>query len=305
VTRFLAAAVCLVACLATTTSAQSQQRPAFRAAVDIVSLNVTVVDGLTRYITDLEQDDFSVFEDGVKQDITFFSRREQPIALSLLLDSSASMEDKLQTLQTAATNFVRRLKPNDLAQVIDFDSRVEIRQPFTANHGELETAIFQTVSGGSTSLHNAIYISLKELAKVRAENEEDVRRQALVVFSDGEDTSSLVSFEEVLDLAKRSETAIYTIALRGADTQTRGFREAEFIMRQLAQETGGRAFFPDRIEDMNGVYAQIADELASQYTLGYTSKNARLDGAFRRIVVQVARANATPRTKRGYYAPAR
>jgi Ca-activated chloride channel family protein len=273
--------------------------------VDIVSLNVTVVDGLTRYITDLEQDDFSVFEDGVKQDITFFTRREQPIALSLLLDSSASMEDKLQTLQTAATNFVRRLKPNDLAQVIDFDSRVEIRQPFTANHGELETAIFQTVSGGSTSLHNAIYISLKELAKVRAENEEDVRRQALVVFSDGEDTSSLVSFEEVLDLAKRSETAIYTIALRGADTQTRGFREAEFIMRQLAQETGGRAFFPDRIEDMNGVYTQIADELASQYTLGYTSKNARLDGAFRRIVVQVARPNATPRTKRGYYAPAR
>jgi len=305
VTRFLAAAVCLVACLATTTPAQSQQRPAFRAAVDIVSLNVTVVDGSTRYITDLEQDDFSVFEDGVKQDVTFFTRREQPIALSLLLDSSASMEDKLQTLQTAATNFVRRLKPNDLAQVIDFDSRVEIRQPFTSNHGELETAIFQTVSGGSTSLHNAIYISLKELAKVRAENEEDVRRQALVVFSDGEDTSSLVSFEEVLDLAKRSETAIYTIALRGADTQTRGFREAEFIMRQLAQETGGRAFFPDRIEDMTGVYAQIADELASQYTLGYTSKNARLDGAFRRIVVQVARANATPRTKRGYYAPAR
>jgi Ca-activated chloride channel family protein len=304
VTRFLAAAVCLVACLAATTSAQSQ-RPAFRAAVDIVSLNVTVVDGLTRYITDLEQDDFSVFEDGVKQDITFFTRREQPIALSLLLDSSASMEDKLQTLQTAATNFVRRLKPNDLAQVIDFDSRVEIRQPFTSNHGELETAIVQTVSGGSTSLHNAIYISLKELAKVRAENEEDVRRQALVVFSDGEDTSSLVSFEEVLDLAKRSETAIYTVALRGADTQTRGFREAEFIMRQLAQETGGRAFFPDRIEDMNGVYTQIADELASQYTLGYTSKNARLDGAFRRIVVQVARANATPRTKRGYYAPAR
>jgi Ca-activated chloride channel family protein len=161
------------------------------------------------------------------------------------------------------------------------------------------------VSGGSTSLHNAIYISLKELSKIRALNEEDVRRQALIVFSDGEDTSSLVSFEEVLDLAKRSETSIYTIALRGTDTNTRGFREAEFVMRQLAQETGGRAFFPARIEDLNGVYSQIADELASQYTLGYTSKNSRNDGAFRRIVVQVAKANATPRTKRGYYAPAR
>ena len=110
------------------------------------------------------------------------------------------------------------------------------------------------MSGGSTSLHNAIYISLKELGKIRAQNEEDVRRQALVVFSDGEDTSSLVSFEEVLDLAKRSETSIYTIALRGTDTNTRGFREAEFVMRQLAQETGGRPFFPAKIEDLNGVY---------------------------------------------------
>jgi Ca-activated chloride channel family protein len=225
--------------------------------------------------------------------------------MSLLLDSSASMEAKLETLQLAASNFVRRLRPNDLAQVIDFDSRVSIRQAFTASHADLETAINQAVSGGSTSLHNAIYISLQELGKIRALNEEDVRRQALVVFSDGEDTSSLVSFEEVLDLAKRSETSIYTIALRGTDTNTRGFREAEFVMRQLAQETGGRAFFPAKIEDLDGVYSQIADELASQYTLGYTSKNSRNDGAFRRVVVQVAKPNATPRTKRGYYAPGR
>jgi VWFA-related protein len=280
-----------------------EQRPAFRAGVDIVSLNVTVTDSAGHYVTDMDQGDFSVFEDGVKQDLSFFNRRQQPIALSLLLDSSASMEDKLETLQSAAGNFVRRLKPNDLAQVIDFDSRVEIRQAFTGNQAELETAIRRTAAGGATSLHNAIYIALKELKKVKAVSEEDVRRQALVVFSDGEDTSSLISFDEVLDLAKRSETAIYTIALRGVDTQTKGFREAEFVMRQLAQETGGRAFFPARIEDLEGVYSQIADELASQYTLGYASKNARRDGAWRRLVVQVSRANVTPRTKRGYYAP--
>jgi Ca-activated chloride channel family protein len=213
------------------------------------------------------------------------------------------MEDKLPTLQTAAGNFVRRLKPNDLAQVIDFDSRVEIRQMFTGNHDELVAAIQQTSAGGSTSLHNAIYIALKELKKIKAVSEEDVRRQALVVFSDGEDTSSLVSFDEVLDLAKRSETAVYTIALRGADTQTKGFREAEFVMRTLAQETGGRAFFPTKVDDLSGVYAQIADELASQYTLGYTSKNNRRDGAYRRIVVQVSKPGVTPRAKRGYYAP--
>jgi VWFA-related protein len=305
VTRAALSTIGLLAALLAAPVPSDAQRPQFRSTIDIVSLNITVVDGGSRYLTDLEQADFSVFEDGIKQDIIFFTRRPQPIALSLLLDSSASMEDKLQMLQIAAGNFVKRLRANDMAQVIDFDSRVSIRQGFTSNQDELQSAILQTVAGGSTSLHNAIYVSLKELGKVKAQNEEDVRRQALIVFSDGEDTSSLVSFEEVLELAKRSETSIYTIALRGNDSSSRGFREAEFVMRQLAQETGGRAFFPGRIEDLNGIYGQIADELASQYTLGYTSKNPRNDGAFRRIVVQVARQNTTARTKRGYYAPGR
>ena len=275
----------------------------FRVGIDIVSLNVTAMDTQNHYVTDLEEKNFSVFEDGVKQELTFFTRKQQPIALSLLLDSSASMEDKLPTLQAAAVNFVRRLKSNDLAQVIDFDSRVEIRQPFTSTVPELESAIQKTQAGGSTSLYNAIYISLKELAKTKANSEDDVRRQALVLFSDGEDTSSLISFDEVLELAKRSETAIFTIALRGADSQTKGFHEAEFVMRQLAQETGGRAFFPVKIDDLNGIYSEIGDELASQYTLGYSSRNGKRDGAWRRVVVQVDRPNVTPRTKRGYYAP--
>ena len=281
----------------------SKQAPSFRAGVDVVSLAVTVTDGANRFVTDLDRPDFSVFEDGVKQEITFYNRRQQPIALSLLLDTSASMEQHLPTLQAAATNFVRRLRPNDLAQVIDFDSRVEIRQAFTGNQSDLEAAIHQTVAGGSTSLHNAVYIALRELRKVRAVTEEDLRRQALIVFSDGEDTSSLVSFEEVLELAKRSETAIYTIGLRGADNTAKGFREAEFVLRSLARETGGRAFFPAKIDDLTGVYAQIADELASQYTIGYTSTNPKRDGAWRRLAVQVSRPNVTPRTKNGYYAP--
>jgi VWFA-related protein len=281
----------------------SQQAPAFRAGIDVVSLNVTVIDGAHRYITDLEPTEFAVYEDGVKQDITFFNRRQQPIALSLLLDSSASMEEQLNTLEATATNFVHRLKPNDLAQIIDFDSRVEIRQGFTSNQQELEAAIHQMTAGGSTSLYNAIYIALRELRKVRAVTEEEVRRQALILFTDGVDTSSLVSFDEVLDLAKRSETAIYTIALRGIDVQAKGFREAEFILRTLAQETGGRAFFPMKIEDLSGVYSEIADELSSQYTMGYVSTNSKRDGAWRRVAVQVLRPNLTPRTKKGYYAP--
>ena len=270
----------------------------------MVSLNVTVVDGQNHYVTDLEQGDFSVFEDGAKQELSFFNKTNLPIALSLLIDSSASMEQRMETAQEAAIGFAKKIRPQDMAQVVDFDSRVEIRQGFTNKIEDLESAIRHTASGGSTALHNAVYISLKELAKVRAKNPDEIRRQAIVIMSDGEDTSSLVTFEEVLELAKRSETAIYTIGLQPRETSAlRGFREAEFVLRQLAQETGGRAFFAQRVEELKDVYGQIADELSSQYTMGYASKNPRRDGAFRRVVVQVARPNITPRTKRGYYGP--
>jgi Ca-activated chloride channel family protein len=281
------------------------QQPAFRAGVDLVSLNVTVMDGTQHYVTSLTQQDFLVYEDGVKQDLTFFNRANLPIALSILLDSSASMEDKLETAQDAAIGFAKRLRREDLAQVIDFDSRVQIIQPFTSNVPELESAIRKTNAGGSTSLYNAIYIALKELKKTKAASTEDVRRQAIVVLSDGEDTSSLVSFEEVLELAKRSETAIYAIGLRSREVgqSTKGFSEADFVLRQLSQETGGRVFFARQINELANIYGQIADELSSQYTVGYTSKNPKRDGAYRRIIVRVNQPNTTARTKQGYYGP--
>jgi Ca-activated chloride channel family protein len=286
-------------------AAAPQQTP-FRAGIDVVSLNVIVTDGSGRYITDLDQKDFSVFEDGVKQDVTFFTRTNLPIALALLLDTSASMDTKLPTAQEAAIGFAKRLRPQDLAEVIDFDSRAVVLQEFTNNAGLLEAAIRKTSAGGSTSLYNAVYIALKDLKKVVAKNVEEIRRQAIVVLSDGEDTSSLLPFEEVLDLAKRSETAIYSIGLRaseGPTTTTKGFKEAEFVLRQFAQETGGRAFFPGQVAELAGVYGQISDELSSQYTVGYTSRNNKRDGAWRRVVVRVNRPSVAARTKLGYFAP--
>src|SRR5262249_18361930 len=197
-----------------------------------VSLNVTVTDGGGRYVTTLEQDDFNVFEDGAKQDVTFFNHTNLPIALALMLDTSASMDTKLQTAQEAAIGFVRRLRPQDLAEVIDFDNRVTIVAPFTNNAADLEQAIRKTSAGGSTSLYNAIYIALNDLKKQVAKNVEEIRRRAIVVLSDGEDTSSLLPFEEVLDLAKRSETAIYAIGLRAGESpnENKGFREAQWAI---------------------------------------------------------------------------
>jgi Ca-activated chloride channel family protein len=286
-------------------AAQPPQTP-FRAGVDLVSLNVTVTEGVGKYVTDLAAEDFNVFEDGVKQDVTFFTRTNLPIALALLIDTSASMENRLPTAQEAAVGFVKRLRPQDLAEVVDFDSRVVVLQSFSNNVAELEQAIRKTSAGGSTSLHNAIYIALKDLKKVVAKSTDEIRRQAIVVLSDGEDTSSLLPFEEVLDLAKRSETAIYSIGLRageGPSTSAKGFKEAEFVMRQFSQETGGRSFFPNQIAELANIYGQISDELSSQYTVGYTSKNPKRDGSWRRVVVRIVRPNLTARTKLGYFAP--
>jgi Ca-activated chloride channel family protein len=241
----------------------------------------------------------------VKQEVTYFTRAHLPIALSLLIDTSASMESRLETAQEAAVGFARTLRAQDLAEIVDFDSRATILQTFTNDAGQLEQAIRKTAAGGSTSMYNAIYIALKDLKRIVATSVDDIRRQAIVVLSDGEDTSSLLPFEEVLDLAKRSETVIYAIGLRSGEGSgaSRGFREAEFVLRQLSQETGGRAFFPGAIAELPAIYKQISEELSSQYTLGYSSRNAKRDGAWRRIVVRVDRPGTSARTKQGYFGP--
>ncbi|HCR00002.1 MAG TPA: hypothetical protein DIU48_11310 [Acidobacteria bacterium] len=298
--------VALVISSAATAIAQEPDQPAFRTGVDLVALNVTVTDENDRYVTDIDVEGFQLFEDGAQQEVTFFTRTQLPIALALLMDTSASMADRMSTAQEAAIGFAERLRTQDLASIIDFDSRVDILHEFTNSLDALTSAIRQTSAGGSTSLYNAIYISLKELAKIgaAATAEEEIRRQAIVMLSDGEDTSSLVGFEEVLELAKRSNTIIYSIGLRSRDIRTRrGFREADFVLRQLAQETGGRTFFPEQVEDLPKIYQRISDELSSQYTLGYVSKNPIRDGRWRRVVVRVDRPNVGARTKQGYYAP--
>lgn len=302
--RRLVAAGALLAVASAATAQDSTQ--VFRAGIAVVSLNVTVANSQNRFVTGLEQSDFSVFEDGAAQDLLYFSKTSLPIALSLLIDTSASMEERLAVAQDAAVGFAQRVRSQDMAQVIDFDSRVEILQNFTNDKAALERAIRSTSSGGSTSLYNAVYIALRELAKVKAKSQDDVRREAIVLLSDGEDTTSLVSFEEVMELVKRSETSIYTIGLQPREQSAlKGFRQAEFVLRQLAQETGGRSFFVQQAEELSGVYGQIADELSSQYTMAYVPKNTKRDGAWRRLLVQVGRPNVTVRTKRGYYAPAR
>jgi Ca-activated chloride channel family protein len=283
------------------------QRPAFRGGVDLVSLSVTATDSSQRYVAYLTQQDFVITENGVPQELSFFAKAGIPLGLALLIDTSASMDQNLATAQEAAIGFVREIGPSDLATIIDFDSRVQTAQPLTNDQRALEHAIRGTAAGGSTALYNAVYIALKELAKLPTGEVQMPRRRAIVVLSDGDDTSSLVSFDEVLDVAARSGTVIYTIGIGpSTPTTTRtGRNDGQFVLRRLAQQTGGRAFFPQNIKDLAGVYADIREELSSQYALAYESTSAQRDGQWRRVAVRVSRPGVVVRTKPGYFAPAK
>ena len=276
----------------------------FRGGADIVLLNVTVTDSDGRFVSHLDKNDFQVFEDGALQEISNFTRDQQPIALSILLDTSTSMEKRLGVAQQAAVGFVGRLGPRDIAQIMAFNSRAETLLDFSGDRAALDTAILRTRAGGSTALYNAVYTALSDLKRVVARSPEEIRRQAIVLLSDGEDTSSLIDYDQVEESAKRSEVAVYTIGLRSKeDTPQHGFNEADFVLRTLAQDSGGRAFHVQDIAQLPAVYQQIADELANQYTMGYSSKNPKRDGAWRRIVVRVNRPAVNARTKSGYFAP--
>ena len=278
----------------------SQDKYQFRVTVDLISLNVTVVDTRNRFITELFRENFSVYEDGVKQEISVFSQEDLPLRMVLLVDTSASMEEKLDFAQQAAVQFVGTMKEDDLSQVVEFGSRARVLQPFTADIEKLSKAIRMTQAGGTTSLYNALYIALKNLSRRRT----DIRRQAVVVLSDGEDTSSLVTFDQVMELAKETDVTIYTISLqKGSKRKTKYFSEAEHVLKKLAEETGGQWFFPQQIQELESVYGRIAKELKSQYNIGYISENTKRDGSWRRVVVQTDQQNLIVRTKLGYYAP--
>jgi Ca-activated chloride channel homolog len=278
----------------------------YRGGTDLVLLSVTVSDGAGRHVPGLQREDFRVYEDGVLQEIAHFSDQPEPISLSLLIDTSTSMEtrNKLALARQAASGFVGRLGPRDVAQLIDFDSRTRILAPFTGDKAALVRALGLVRADGSTSLYNAIYTSLSELRRLRDESGAELRRQAIVLLSDGEDTSSIVPADDVLDLAKRSEVAVYAVAIVAKDLPpSRGWTEAESVLRSLTRETGGRVFIVNEPQQLPAIYVQIAEELANQYSVAYVSSNLKKDGLWRRITMQVLKGDAMPRTRAGYYAP--
>ena len=287
-------------------------RPTFHSSAALVALNVTVQDRSEKFVRDLQPADFAIYDDGVKQDVAFFESSRVPVDLILLLDASASMSSELSLVHEAAAGFLKTLRPGDRGAVVTFATDVRVAQPLTSDQALLQTAVQRTPAFGNTSLNTAVYVALKEFGNT-AQSPGEVRRQAIVVLSDGADTASLVSFDDVVNLARGMGVSIYTVMLQSrmetqhpsyASRDPRLSEEAAYTMKTLAKETGAQAFFPQPF-GLKAVYASIAAELASQYSIGYIPANPGPGGAFHHVNVQVVtRPQMFSRTRLGYIAAA-
>jgi len=285
--------------------AGDNRRPTFSSSVEVVNLNVSVTDTRDRHISGLDATDFKVFENGVPQQLCLFTHERLPLSLAILVDSSLSMHTRLPAVKAAALRLVRTLGSGDRAEIVQFNHRFTVLQDFTSDRGLLEKAVNGIQAEGATGVYNAIYLTLKD-PRFRPKTD-DLTRQAIVVLSDGEDTSSLVSDDQVVELARKSHVTVYTISLssrRALLTDPTAADRATFFLSAVARETGGRSYFPQGLADLDGVYDRIADELRTQYALGYVSSNPARDGEWRRINIATAQGDLLLRHKLGYYAGA-
>jgi VWFA-related protein len=288
--------------------------------VDLVNVISTVLNRRQKFVTDLSKSDFRLTEDGKPQDILFFSREtDLPLRVGLLLDTSNSIRERLKFEQEAAIDFlhntIRRKK--DQAFLMIFDNEPSIIQDFTDDVSTLTEAIQKQRAGGGTALYDAIEIASRKLAEAKAPGgagSEAVRR-VLVVISDGDDNLSGHSRSESVERAQRGEVAVYCISSstdwvsssQTSDPSKRADRKLhktdnDEVLQQFADETGGRVFFPYKLDDLASSFQDIGDELRSQYQLAYAPSNKLFDGKFRRIRVEVDRKGLMVRARKGYFA---
>ena len=274
----------------------------YRVPVDLVNVFVSAWNKDTKsFTTNLSREDFAIYEDGKRQEITNFARETNlPLTLSLLVDTSNSVAPKLKFEQAAATNFFYTvLRESDRAMLVGFDSAVTMLQDFTNDPNKLAKQIRVMQAAGNTALYDAI---------VRTCDEKLIRetgRKAIVILSDGEDTASTETFERALEMAVTAEATIFSISVTrgglfgvGGDT-----RAADKVFRDLATETGGKQLVPFQVEDLDSSFREISQELRSQYSIGYVSSNPKRDGSYRKIEVRVSEKNLTLKYRKGYYAP--
>jgi len=274
----------------------------YRRNVDLVNVFVSVWNKDTKsFVTSLAREDFAIYEDGKKQEITNFAREANlPLTIALLVDTSQSVAPKLKFEQDAATNFFYTvLKEADRAMIVEFDSAVSLVQDLTNDPNKLAKQIRLMQAAGNTALYDAI---------VRTCDEKLIReagRKAIVILSDGDDSASIETLEQAREMAVNAEATIFSISINrggffgvGGDT-----RAGDRVLTQLADVTGGKAMFPFQVEELDSSFREISQELRSQYNIGYFSSNPLRDGGYRKIEVKVAEKSLKLNYRKGYYAP--
>ncbi len=268
-----------------------------RVEVENVNVLVSVHDKMGTFVKGLTVDDFEVREDGVLQTLTNFSQQtDLPLSIGLLVDTSSSVKIKLDFEKEAAADFVFSvLRPGDQALLLEFDTGVTLLHDFTSNPNDLAREIDNLKAGGATSLYDAIFL-VSEQKMIEADG-----RKALVILSDGADVSSQNTFEQALAMAFQADTAIYAVSTTrfGADID----HEGDNALKQLAEGTGGRVYFPYSVGELGKAFKAINEELRNQYNLAYVSTNKAKDGSFRELEVKVKRDDTVVYHRKGYYAP--
>ena len=273
---------------------------------DLVSLDVTVIDQNNMAVMNLKKEDFSVYEDKIKQTIDSVNREEVPVSFGMVIDTSGSMRSKLQTVSDASVSLVKQMRVDDEAFVASFKAEPELVQDFTADRRELEDAISDLYTSGGTALLDAI-IATADYAQEKGKR----RRKALVVITDGLEKNSSVKEKEVMEAIKEDEVQVYLVGFIDEEMEEKSLfgkspgKKAKELLSRIADDSGGKAYYPKDISEIPAIAAQIAKDLRTQYVVSYYPSNDKRDGTFRTVQVSVNSPGSRKliaRTRRGYYA---
>jgi VWFA-related protein len=271
----------------------------------LVLIPVTVTDPLNRFVTGLDKDNFRVFEDKKEQQLTQFSSEDAPLAVGVIFDCSGSMGHKLEKSRLAVAQFFKTANPEDEFFLVTFADRAELVQPLTHNLEEIQNKLTFTPSKGRTALMDGIYLGLHEMKRTKAS-----MRKALLIISDGGDNNSRYTEGEIKNLVKEADVQIYAIGIyepMAARGRTPEEAAGQGVLTEIAEQTGGRQYPVDNLNELPDVAAKIGMELRNQYVLGYSPSNIDRDGKYRRIQVKLVQPRGLPPLrafwKQGYYAP--
>ena len=290
-------ALAVLAVFAMVSGAFGAQR-VFRTGVDLATVGATVTDKKGQIIADLTKDDFEIFEDGKKQAIEFFAQGDGDAApamhLGLMVDASGSMSNDMKLAQGAAIKFLNMLPKAEDITLVDFDTQVRITRYPQRDFARLVERIRQRKADGMTALYDALGTYLDGADSLDG-------RKVMVMYTDGGDTRSALSLSETVDLLKASNVTVYAIGLIENTGSYRG--QMQQTLRRIAETTGGQAFFPTAMKDVENAYEKVLAEIKGQYHLGYQSANAATDGAWRKVEIKVKRPGVRIRSRQGYFGP--